>query len=73
VEGARPIAHRLVEELLLALDVGVERSLLYAERVGEVADRRAVVALLCEEAGSVAGKLLAARRSGNLLTLTSVR
>jgi hypothetical protein len=73
VEGARPIAHRLVEELLLALDVGVERSLLYAERVGEVADRRAVVALLCEEAGGVAGKLLATRRSGNLLTLTSVR
>jgi hypothetical protein len=49
--------------------VGVERGLLDAERLGEVADRRPVVALLGEEAGGVAGKLLTARR-GNLITLT---
>jgi hypothetical protein len=73
VEGARPLEHRLVEELLLPLDVGVERALLDAERVGEVADRRAVVALLGEEAGGVAGELLATRRGANVPTLTSVR
>jgi hypothetical protein len=73
MEGAGPFAHRLVEELLLAFDVRVERALLDAERVGEIADRRAVVALLGEEAGGVAGELLATRRGANVRTLTSVR
>jgi hypothetical protein len=61
-----------VEELLLPLDVRVERPLLNAERLGEIADRRPVVALLGEEPGGMAGKLLAAR-GANLYTLTSVR
>src|SRR6185503_11503310 len=57
VEGGRAAAHRLVEQVLLALDVGVERALLHAHRVGQVADRGAVVALLGEQAGRLAGKL----------------
>jgi len=35
--------------------VRVERALLDAERLGEIADRRAVVPALGEEAGSLAG------------------
>jgi hypothetical protein len=42
-----------VEKLLLPLDVGVQRALLDAESLGEVADRRAVVPLLGEEAGGM--------------------
>jgi hypothetical protein len=60
VEGLSPLAHRLVEEVLLALDVGVERALLDADRVGQRPDRRAVIALLGEEAGGLAGKLFPA-------------
>jgi hypothetical protein len=44
--GALP--HGLVEEVLLAGDVGVERALLDAHGRREVADRRPVVALLRE-------------------------
>jgi hypothetical protein len=58
---------------LLALDVGVERRFLDAERVREIADRRAVIALFGEEAGGVARKLLATRRGANVRTLTIVR
>ena len=72
VEGLGALPHRLVEEVLLALDVGVERALLDADRVGEGADRRAVVALLGEEAGGLARKLLAAAH-GSLPILTIVR
>ena len=72
MEGLRALPHRLVEEVLLALDVGVERALLDADRVGEGADGRAVVALLGEEAGGLAGKLLAAAH-GTLRILTIVR
>jgi hypothetical protein len=52
--------------------VRVERALLHAERVGDVADRGAVVALLGEETGGLGGELLPARRA-NLVTLTIVR
>ena len=70
VEGGGTLSRRLVEKLLLALDVRVERALLDAERVREVADRGPVVPLLREEAGGMAGELLATRRSANLLSLT---
>src|SRR5439155_2213890 len=50
MEGARALAHRLVEQVLLRGDVRVERALLDAERVGDLADRRAVVALLRKQA-----------------------
>jgi hypothetical protein len=43
------------KEVGLRLDVRVERPLLDAERPGEIADRRAVVALLGEEPGSGSG------------------
>ena len=72
MERLRALAHRLVEQVLLAVDVGVERALLDADRVGEVADRRAVVALLGEEPGGLARKLLAAAH-GTLRILTIVR
>ena len=68
--GALP--HRLVEQVLLPVDVGVERALLDADRVREGADRRAVVALLGEETGGLARKLLAAGH-GTLPILTIVR
>jgi hypothetical protein len=58
---------------LLALDVGVERRFLDAERVREIADRRAVIALFGEETGGMARKLLATRRGANVRTLTIVR
>jgi hypothetical protein len=51
----------------------VEGAFLDAERVRDVADRGAVVPLLGEEAGGVAGELLATRRGANVRTLTSVR
>jgi hypothetical protein len=72
VEAARADEHRLVEELLLPRDVRVERPLLDAERVRDVPDGRAVVALLGEETGRFLGELLAAR-GANLATLTIVR
>jgi hypothetical protein len=55
VERLGAFARDLPEEVGLALDVRVERALLDAERLGEVADRCAVIALLREEAGGGAG------------------
>jgi hypothetical protein len=55
VEGLGALAHGLVEQVLLRVDMGVERALLHAERLGEIADRRPVVAALGEEAGGFAG------------------
>jgi hypothetical protein len=55
VEGLGPLAHRLVEQILLRIDVGVERALLDAQGFGQVADRRPVVALLGEEPRSLPG------------------
>src|SRR5207253_1796735 len=55
VERRRTLSHRLVEQVLLRVDVVVERALLHAERLGEIADRGAVVALLGEEPGGLAG------------------
>ena len=55
VERGRALARDLPEQVGLRLDVRVERALLHAHRLGEVADRRAVVALLREEAGGGAG------------------
>jgi len=72
MEAPRADEHRLVEELLLALNVRVERAFLHAERIGDVADRGSVVALLGEETGRFLGELLPARRA-NLVTLTIVR
>ena len=55
MERLRALTHRLVEQVLLGVDVRVERALLDAERLREVADRRAVVAALGEEAGCFSG------------------
>jgi hypothetical protein len=55
VEGLRTLAHRLVEQVLLRLDVRVQRPFLDAHRLGEVSDRGAVVAPLGEEAGRLTG------------------
>ena len=55
VERLRSLARDLPQQIGLRLDVRVDRSLLHAHRLGEVADRRAVVALLREEAGGGAG------------------
>jgi hypothetical protein len=55
VKRARALAHRLVEQVLLGVDVRVERALLDAEGLGELADRRAVVAPLREEADGFPG------------------
>src|SRR5205085_2427932 len=65
------LGHRLVEQVLLRVDVGVKRSLLDTHRPGEVADRGAVVALLSEETRGLPGQLRAARR--HAVTLTIVR
>jgi ring-1,2-phenylacetyl-CoA epoxidase subunit PaaA len=72
MERLGSVAHRLVEELLLARRVRVERPLLDAERLGDVADRGAVIALLGEKAGGVTRELLPAS-SANLRSLTTVR
>jgi hypothetical protein len=55
VERLGALAGDLPEQVDLRLDVGVEGALLDAERLGEVADRGAVVALLGKEAGGGAG------------------
>ena len=60
MERRGALAHRLVEELLLRLGQRVERPLLDAHRLREVAHRRAVVALLREEPGGLAGQLVPA-------------
>jgi hypothetical protein len=48
MEGGCAGPHRLVEEVFLPLDVGVEGALLHPERLGEITDRSAVVTLLRE-------------------------
>jgi hypothetical protein len=55
VEGLGALGGDLPEQVRLPLDVRVERALLDAERLGEVADGGAVVALLGEEAGGGPG------------------
>src|SRR5918992_2130057 len=54
-EGVGPLAHRHVQQLLLRDDVPVDGALLDAHRLGQVADRGAVVTALGEEAGGLAG------------------
>src|SRR5207237_9434998 len=71
VECLGPLARDLPQQVDLRLDVGVERALLDAERLGEIAHRRAVVALLGEESRGGAGQLCAA--GGDSATLTIVR
>jgi hypothetical protein len=48
VKAVGAFAHRLVEEILLPGDVGVEGALLDAHGGREIADRRTVIALLRE-------------------------
>jgi hypothetical protein len=55
VEGLGPLDCDLPEKVRLRLDVRVERALLDAEGLREVADRGAVVALLGKEPGGGAG------------------
>src|SRR5262249_47365621 len=57
VEGGGPGASDLPEQVLLRIDVRIERALLHAQRRREVADRRAVVALLREEPRGLARQL----------------
>src|SRR5215210_3210477 len=71
VEGARALEHRLVEQVLLGRDVGVERPLLHSERLGDLADRRAVVTLLGEKPSRFPRQLVSPARHGG--TLTTVR
>ena len=73
VEGGRTVHQRVEEQVLLRGDVRVERALLDAERLGEVADRGAVVALLGEEAGGLARQLRAACGHATVGRLTIVR
>src|SRR5207247_8967945 len=73
VEGRGAVPHGLVEEVLLRVDVRVERALLDAHRPREVADRGAVVALLGEEPGGLAREFGAAAGHARFSTLTIVR
>src|SRR6266550_5979324 len=61
VEGASAFGHRLVEEVLLRVDVRVEGAFLDPHRLGEITDRSAVVALRGEEPCRLARQLGAAR------------
>jgi hypothetical protein len=49
------VGHLVEREVGLRLDVRVERPFLDAERLSEIADRRAVIALLGEEPGGGPG------------------
>ena len=71
MESRGPVPHRLEEQVLLGVDPGVDGRLLDAERLREIADRRAVVALLGEEPRGLAGELGPA--GGDTLSLTIVR
>jgi hypothetical protein len=71
VERLGALACDVPEKVGLGLDVRVERAFLDPERLGEIADRGAVVALLGEEPGGGAGQLGAA--GGDTITLTIVR
>jgi hypothetical protein len=55
MKRSRPVPSHLPEQIRLRLDVRVQGALLDPERLGEVADRGAVVAALGEEAGGGAG------------------
>ena len=57
VKGCRALAQRLPEQVLLRGDMGVERALLHAQGLGDVADRRAVIALLREQLRGLARQL----------------
>src|SRR5581483_7955587 len=57
VERRGALARHLPEEVGLRLDVCVERALLDSERLGQVADRGAVIALLGKESSGGAGQL----------------
>ena len=54
-EGGRALACDVPEQIGLRVDVGVQRPLPDAERLGEVADRGAVVALFREQPRRLAG------------------
>ncbi|HEV7132547.1 MAG TPA: hypothetical protein VGN27_02315, partial [Gaiellaceae bacterium] len=71
MERLGALARDLPEEVGLRLDVRVERAFLEPERLGEIADGRAVVALLGEEPGSGSRQLGLA--GGDTITLTIVR
>jgi hypothetical protein len=51
VERGRALRGDLPEEILLRGDVVVERRLLHSERIGQIGQGRALVALLGEEPG----------------------
>jgi hypothetical protein len=51
VEGIGAVAHRLVEQIVFRVDMGVERALLDTHRLGQITDRCAVVALFCKQPG----------------------
>jgi hypothetical protein len=55
MERLSALARNVPKQVRLRLDVGVERPLLDAERLGEIADGGAVVALLGEEPGGGSG------------------
>jgi hypothetical protein len=55
MERLGALARDVPEEVGLRLDVRVERALLDAERLGEIADGGAVIALLGEEPGGGSG------------------
>ena len=57
MERACPFAHRLVEQVLLRVDVRVERALLHSEGLRDFANRCAVVTLLREQPGGLTGQL----------------
>src|SRR6185369_12990278 len=67
----RTLPRNVPEEVCLRRDVGVQRALLEPERLREVADGRAVIALLGEEPGRGARQL--GLSGGDTLTLTIVR
>jgi ring-1,2-phenylacetyl-CoA epoxidase subunit PaaA len=71
MERLGALARDLPEKVGLRFDVRVEGALLDAERLCEIADRGAVVALLGEEPCGGAGQLGAA--GGDTITLTIVR
>src|SRR5262249_47582350 len=70
VEGDGTLAQCLVEQVLLRVDVGVDRALLYTHRLGQVADRGAVVPLLGEQPRGLARQLVSTCRHATVYTLT---
>src|SRR5262245_50903178 len=72
VERVGAFPHRRVEQVLLRRDVRVQRALLDAHRLREVADRGAVVALFGEQPRGLSGQLRLAGGDSRI-TLTIVR